>query len=232
MINVQYPFTDLTKALLTLIQTLKPTDWDKTTLFKNYQISLLITHLLKVHIDIIAHPHHSFTPNIDNNDTALTRGFVENQVKEIKEILVKDKKVSQVQYSHCWLVQQYIRQALNNQDLLQRIFYFPFLDATMNGFVSYYLAVDAEKGTIIKVEIVGEAGAIWAIEKAKIGWQKTSSAHTATTTLYLDQQIAWLLFANSLHVNEIGQYYQIIGNKLLGSHFLNMRTTAISQDPL
>lgn len=227
MINVQYPFTDLTKALLTLIQVLKPTDWDKTTLFKNYKISLLITHLLKVHNDVIAHTD-SFTPNVGNNDTVPTQDFVENQVKELKENLGNDNEVSQLQYSHCWLLQQYIRQALNNQDLLQSVFYSPFLEAVMNCFVSHYQAVDAEVGTVVKVEIVGEAGAIWAIEKVNTGWQKTNSDQTAATTLYLDQQIAWLLFANSLHVNEIGQFYQIIGNKLLGSHFLNMRSTAIS----
>jgi hypothetical protein len=104
------------------------------------------------------------------------------------------------------------------------MFYFPFLNAVMQNLANHYLNMYAEIGTTLLVEIVGQAGGKWIIQKQQIGWKNIESQYDgADATIYLDQQLAWLLFDGALNLNEIGQYYQIIGNKRLGNHFLNFR---------
>lgn len=227
MINVQYPFLDLTKALLSLIKNLKPADCDKKTLLKDYKITKLVKYLLALHINNLAQSADAFTLSLDETDTSLDLTFIAENINKLEKVLKNkgDVDIDKTKYSQAWLIQQYIRQALNNQDLIKKEFYFPFLDTLMLRLTTHYQHIKAEDGTAIKIEIVGEAGGVWVIEKTKIGWQKSSTNKIADITVYLDQQIAWLLLSNALYVNEIGQFYQIIGDKSLGSHFLKMRTT-------
>ncbi|WP_017257898.1 hypothetical protein [Pedobacter arcticus] len=227
MINVQYPFLDLTQALLALLKTLKPTDWAKTTLFKNYKINGLAKDLVQIHVNILTKQLNAFTLNIGEIDTVADSASIKESCESLAHLLENNNIVFELdekEYAYCWLLQQYIRQALNNQDLLVKAFYFPFLNTVMQNFAGHYQRVEANEDVIVKVEIVGEAGGIWSIEKSAAGWTSVTEHKPATVTIYLDQQIAWLLFTNALHVSEIGQFYQLIGNKQLGSYFLNMRT--------
>ncbi|HTN20148.1 MAG TPA: hypothetical protein VL125_06715 [Pelobium sp.] len=224
MINDKYPFSDLTEALLALVQDFKPTDWDKKTLLNNCKVSILINHLINTHIAILNQLDPNFTLN---TNTDITINLINEQIKKL-ELAMKNgtdlKHVKENQYCNCWLRQQYVRQALNNQHLLKRVFYFPFLNMVMQNFANHYQKINAEIGTILKVEIVGEAGGVWIIQKQQIGWQNIEPKNNdADVTIYLDQQLAWLLFDGALNLNEIGQYYQIIGNNQMGNHFLNLR---------
>jgi hypothetical protein len=224
MINDKYPFSDLTEALLTLLRELKSTDWDKKTLLNNCKVSILVNYLVNTHLVILNRLNPTFTLN---TDTDVTINLIIEQVEKLESALkngVDLKHVNENQYCNCWLLQQYVRQAINNQHLLKRVFYFPFLNMVMQNFANHYQKVNAEIGTILKVEIVGEAGEVWIIQKQQIGWQNIEPKNNdADVTIYLDQQLAWLLFDGALNLNEIGQYYQIIGDKQLGNHFLNLR---------
>ncbi len=224
MINDNYPFSDLTEALLALLRELKPNDWNKKTLFNNYTVSILVNYLVNTHLVILNRLNPTFTLN---TDTDVNINLIIEQIKKLESALKNGaslKHVNENQYCNCWLLQQYVRQALNNQHLLKRVFYSPFLNMVMQNFANHYQKVNAEIGTILKVEIIGEAGGVWIIQKQQIGWQNIEPKNNdADVTIYLDQQLAWLLFDGALNLNEIGQYYQIIGNKQLGNHFLNLR---------
>jgi len=224
MINDKCPFLDLTEALLTITRDLKPTDWDKRTLFNNCKVSILVNYLVNRHIVILNRIN---VIDILNPDTDVTPVLIMAQVKKLEYVLKNGKNLKhedKTQYCNCWLLQQYVRQALNNQHLLKRMFYFPFLNTVMQNLANHYLNIYAEIGTTLLVEIVGQAGGKWIIQKKQIGWENIESQYDgADATIYLDQQLAWLLFDGALNLNEIGQYYQIIGNKQLGNHFLNFR---------
>lgn len=224
MINDKYPFSDLTEALLTLSRELKPTDWDRKTLLNNCKVSILVNYLVNTHLVILNRLNPTFTLY---TDTDVTINLIIEQVEKLESALkngVDLKHVNENQYCNCWLLQQYVRQAINNQHLLKRVFYFPFLNMVMQNFANHYQKINAEIGTILKVEIVGEADGVWIIQKQQIGWQSIKPKNNdADVTIYLDQQLAWLLFDGALNLNEIGQYYQIIGDKQLGNHFLNLR---------
>ncbi len=231
MINVQYPFLDLTEALITLLKKLKPTDWDRITLLNNYKISTLANKLIKFHGNNLTQLPKVSNYNIGEVDTVVDIKIIKVGIDTLENILNKERtvgEVSETQYCYCWLLQQYIRQALNNQHLLEKAFYFPFLNSIMQSFTSHYQFIEAKEAVIVKAEIVGDAGGVWLIEKTKTGWSSIDQDKPADVTIYLDQQIAWLLFSNTLHVNEIGQFYQLFGDKQLRNHFLNMRINIVS----
>jgi hypothetical protein len=41
--------------------------------------------------------------------------------------------------------------------------------------------------------------------------------------VYIDQNIAWILFSGGIDIYEAAQYWQVIGNQELGRHVLSLR---------
>lgn len=129
------------------------------------------------------------------------------------------------EYSERWLHQQQIRQALNDQTLLQPKYYFPFLETSMQALPHTYKNVEANIGETVKVEVVGDAGGVWSISKNVDGWKFTVEEDLNPKSLiYIDQQIAWLLFSGEINPMDAAQYYQIHGDVNLASYVLKMKT--------
>jgi hypothetical protein len=129
------------------------------------------------------------------------------------------------EYTERWLHQQQIRFALNDQTLLKKTYYFPFLDTSMQALPHTYFNVKAPIGATVKVEIVGEAGGVWCIIKEKESWSLTSQEiNNPTALVYIDQQIAWLLFSKGINPMDAAQYYQLHGDTDLGSHALKLKS--------
>jgi hypothetical protein len=79
-------------------------------------------------------------------------------------------------------------------------------------------------GDVLKVEIVGKAGGVWSIVKKNNEWVSTSDDNINPKALiYIDQQIAWLLFSGGINPTDAGQYYQINGDVNLASYVLEMK---------
>jgi hypothetical protein len=127
------------------------------------------------------------------------------------------------EYTERWLHQQQIRFAINDQTLLQSKYYSPFLETAMQALPHTYLKVKSAINTTVKIEIVGEAGGIWTLKKNKSFWDFTQEAiEKPDALIYIDQQIAWLLFSKGINPQEAAQYYQIHGDVTLASHVLKM----------
>lgn len=148
-------------------------------------------------------------------------------IKEIAGQLLENKEQDGLSvhqtYAKNWLLQQQIRFALNDQLLLKRAYYFPFLDIILLALPQTYFNVKAPIGATVKVEIVGEAGGVWCIIKEKESWLLISQEiKNPTALIYIDQQIAWLLFSKGINPMDATQYYQIHGDVNLGSHALKL----------
>jgi uncharacterized protein (TIGR03083 family) len=127
------------------------------------------------------------------------------------------------EYTERWLHQQQIRFALNDQKLLGRDFYLPYLKTAMQALPYTYLKVKANIGATVKVEIVGDAGATWTIMREKNNWSFTDNdVENPDALIYIDQQIAWLLFSKGIKPMDAQQYYQLHGDAALASNVLNM----------
>ena len=148
-------------------------------------------------------------------------------IKDISDNLLENNEQDKLDihhhYSKSWLQQQQIRFALNDQFLLKKAYYFPFLDIIMQALPHAYLNVKAKIGATVKVEIVGEAGGVWSIIKEKAsGCFAEHEIHEPDALVYIDQQIAWLLFSKGINPMDAAQYYQLHGDTALGSHALQL----------
>ena len=127
------------------------------------------------------------------------------------------------EYTERWLHQQQIRFALNDQKLLSRKFYLPYLKTVIQALPYTYQKIKAPIGATVKVEIVGDAGSYWVIKREKKNWNFVDNdVDNPDALVYIDQQIAWLIFSKGIKPMDAQQYYQLRGDTELGSHALNM----------
>lgn len=200
-------FTTLNLELSTLLKSLKLTDWDKKIGYSNSTIKDVVSKLF------------------DIDSTAISENkLIEIIEKIFNKPLQSDNEFDiEYQYAKNWLVQQQIRFELNNQKILSREFYFPYLNVLMQALPFTYASVNSFVGATVTVEIVGEAGGAWSIVKNNMGWTLTTTAvENPNALIYLDQQIAWLLFSSAINPLDAVQYYQLHGDTELASHTFNL----------
>ena len=127
------------------------------------------------------------------------------------------------EYSERWLHQQQIRFALNDQKLLSREYYLPFLKTAMQALPYTYYKIKGPIGATVKLEIVGDAGSSWVIKREKNNWTFIDNDIANSDALvYIDQQIAWLIFSKGIKPLDAQQYYQLHGDTELASHALDL----------
>jgi hypothetical protein len=128
------------------------------------------------------------------------------------------------EYTERWLHQQQIRQAVGAHSLLEKQFYSPFLQICMKALPDHFRDLNPALDTLISVEIVGDSGSLWSIIRRLDQWEFTFTESKADAHVYIDQNIAWMLFSNGIAIQESSQYWQVIGDQELGSHVLKMRS--------
>lgn len=126
-------------------------------------------------------------------------------------------------YSETWLVQHKIRHALGKIILLDSIFYFPFLEYCFRLLPLHLSKFSFPNRTMISIAVVGEETLLWQLVFDNSNWLFTESQKNAAVQIYIDQNIAWLLFSGALEIYEVSQYWQIIGNQDLGRQVLSFR---------
>jgi hypothetical protein len=200
-------FTALNAELLTLVKSLKLTDWDKKIGYSNSTIKDVLIQLF--HIES------------NSKSEIVILEIIEKHLSQ--PLSVENESDLNRQYAKNWLAQQQIRFELNNQKLLSREFYFPYLNELMRRLPLTYAAVNSFVGATVKVEIVGVAGGAWSIVKNDLGWSlMTTAVEYPSALIYIDQQIAWLLFSGSINSLDAVQYYQLHGDTELASYALKL----------
>jgi uncharacterized protein (TIGR03083 family) len=126
------------------------------------------------------------------------------------------------EYTECWHHQQQIRQAVGASSILDRDLYLPFLEISMLALPYHYKSKSAAAGTVVKIDVVGDAGGSWSIIKGDLTWEFTSASAEANTQVYIDQNIAWMLLSKGIDIFEAEQYWQVSGDYELGFHALKM----------
>lgn len=128
------------------------------------------------------------------------------------------------EYTERWLHQQQIRSALGAPGLLERELYHPFLDTFMQALPHTYdlHLADALPASSVKVDVIGNAGGSWTVVKGEKGWRFSAGDAAPDAQVYIDEQIAWLLFSKGVDVMESRQFWQVTGDQELGSAALKM----------
>jgi uncharacterized protein (TIGR03083 family) len=126
------------------------------------------------------------------------------------------------EYTERWHHQQQIRLATGTKSILERDLYYPFLQISMLALPYHYRDKNAAHGTVIKLKIVGDAGGSWAIIRGNESWHFTDPEREASTQIYIDENIAWMLLSKCIDIAESQQYWQVAGDYELGAHALKM----------
>ncbi len=126
------------------------------------------------------------------------------------------------EYTERWHHQQQIRLAAGAGSILERELYYPFLEISMLALPFHYRLKSAAEGTLIRINIVGDAGGHWSILTKNGAWEFTDTRTEPHTQVYIDQNIAWMLLSKGIDIFEAEQYWQIVGNYELGFHALKM----------
>jgi hypothetical protein len=120
------------------------------------------------------------------------------------------------EYTERWLHQQQIRDAVGNQDLLSKNFYYPALYIFMHAWP--YASIGA------KVTVVtGEGGGEWYLVRSNDYWMLSETGEDMPIAeTIIDGDIAWKLFSKSIRKEDVPEKFEIKGNYDLGTKVLDM----------
>ena len=129
------------------------------------------------------------------------------------------------EYTERWHHQQQIREAIGLQHVLMTPELFqPCIETFMRALPHAYSELDAESGTIIKVEITGEEGGVWNIEKTFMGWRFLKNLTNAepSASVTMPTGVAWKLFTKAINAGDVTNDIVVTGNTDLLKPVLKM----------
>jgi hypothetical protein len=103
------------------------------------------------------------------------------------------------EFTERWHHQQQIRDATGRPALYDPYFLAPVLDTFVRALPYAFRNTTAPLGTVVKVEISGEAGRIWYVYKSEGAWMLLlESPDRWATSVALPQDVAWRLFTKGI----------------------------------
>ena len=86
-----------------------------------------------------------------------------------------------------------------------------------------YRRVEARQGTRITIEITGEPGGAWTLQKQSGGWQLfTGVARDAASRVVIEPDLAWRLFSRGVSLEGFRPRVGISGDEDLGLQALQL----------
>ncbi|HEX6899560.1 MAG TPA: maleylpyruvate isomerase family mycothiol-dependent enzyme [Thermoanaerobaculia bacterium] len=126
-------------------------------------------------------------------------------------------------YTERWHHQQQIRLAVGKPGIMERELYFPVLDAFLRALPHTYRNVEEPDGTLLEVEVSGEAGGSWFLERQNGSWRLGRNAEgMPDAKVVIDQDIAWRLFTKGISKDEARREMRFEGDQALGGEVLNV----------
>jgi uncharacterized protein (TIGR03083 family) len=126
------------------------------------------------------------------------------------------------EYTERWHHQQQIRVAVDRPGISGRDLYFPVLDTFMRGLPHAFRDAAAAEGKLVQVEIRGEAGGSWFLQKADSVWKLVEQGERPDALVGIDQELAWRLFTKAVDPQLAAQQVAITGDSYLAMHVLSL----------
>jgi uncharacterized protein (TIGR03083 family) len=122
-----------------------------------------------------------------------------------------------------WHHQQQIRLAVNRPGILTRELYHPVLDCFTRGLPYAFRDVDAPPGSAVQLNIAGDAGGRWLLEKNNAGWAFTASlTNLPAARVIIPQEIAWRVFTKGIDRQETLALSSLEGDRALGERIFHL----------
>jgi uncharacterized protein (TIGR03083 family) len=122
-----------------------------------------------------------------------------------------------------WHHQQQIRLATDRPGIMIRELYHPVLDCFLRGLPHAFLEVEASLGTVLLIEISGECGGQWFLERGPEAWNLVEgSGSDVTTRVTVPQELAWRLFTKGIDRSSACAQLEINGDRNLGERILEL----------
>jgi hypothetical protein len=127
------------------------------------------------------------------------------------------------EYTERWHHQEQIRVAVNRPGISARELYFPVLDTFMRGLPHAFRSVVAQEGTGVEIEITGEAGGSWYLQRGDSAWNLVEKIDRPEAKLSTDQELAWRVFTKGVDPQSVAQKVIITGDKALAMQVLSLK---------
>lgn len=129
------------------------------------------------------------------------------------------------EYTEKWHHQMQIRLAVKKPGISSRKFFYPAIDCFMRGLPQTYNKVPAAEATGIEIEVTGEGGGMWFLEKSKDHWYLVKTLkNDPKAKIKIPDEIAWQIFTDSLSREKAEKEMKILGINALAEPILTMRT--------
>lgn len=127
------------------------------------------------------------------------------------------------EYSERWHHQQQIREAVGQDGIMEKKFFFPLVQTFMMALPHTYRNVAAPDGSIIGVKVSGDSSGVWKILYRDKKWVFTSEEnHAPDAHIEMSADTAWKLFTKALPEDVAIEKIKISGNLELGKPILKM----------
>ncbi len=122
-----------------------------------------------------------------------------------------------------WHHQEQIRLAVGRPGIMTPELYHPVLDCFFRGLPHHYHGVDAPASTAVQVEVSGECGGTWRLQRGAAEWSLVEDRSTAAAArLVIPQEIAWRVFTKGILRAEAAAQTRVDGDSALAEHALTM----------
>lgn len=126
------------------------------------------------------------------------------------------------EFTERWLHQQQIRFAVNKPKIETAQLFHPVINTWMRALPYAYRNIEAQVGTVVQVDIEGEAGGSWQIIKEHSLWQTNINYGLPSAAVTIPQHIAWQLFSKSMPPSVAKQFVKAHGKGALWAPALEM----------
>jgi uncharacterized protein (TIGR03083 family) len=122
-----------------------------------------------------------------------------------------------------WHHQQQIRLATSRPGLMTPELYHPVLDCFLRGLPHLLRDVEAASGTTIEVEVAGDCGGQWWVQKEPTAWAMVKRpVGVIASSVTIEQSLAWRLFTRGIDRDSVRAQIRIEGDSDLGERILDL----------
>jgi uncharacterized protein (TIGR03083 family) len=125
-------------------------------------------------------------------------------------------------YTEYWHHQQQIRDAVDAPGLFERRWLYPVIALFLRAVPRAYAGTEAVPGTTVRIEVTGEAGGVWSLNRRPEGWSiAEAESYSPEAVISLSTDTAWRFLTKGLDPATARNRMSFTGDTALAAKFLD-----------